>query len=162
MYKFRIFAQSIVTLFVIVSIAKQLGHVSQVPLLLVATAGGCAAWLALQRTTWLPFLGPTVMPPSVLRTKTPRNADFTIRLQAPPEAVKCVFWGSVMTATDPYQAYGGYPNSGISDVEKDGTTVLALKKPKPYSVYGRTQAPHIHLRWVSAKGMLSGVRTIEV
>lgn len=161
MYKLRIAAQAILTIFVVVALAERFGRVEQVPTgLLVAAAVG-AAWLAVQRTTWLPFLGPTVLPPPALAPRTPERADMAVRLRAPKRAVKCVYWGSVMSATDPHQAYGGYLNSGVADVDTSGYVKLVLRRPKPYSIYGggKKQPPHLHYRWVNARGMLGGVRT---
>jgi len=159
MFKFRMVAQALVALFVFLAAASRFGYSGEPSksLTLVAVLG--AIWLITNRTTWLPFLGPTVMPAGALRVQQPKDADLAITLDAPPEAIKCVFWGSVLDSKNPYEAYGGYTNAGVADVRADGTVVINLKKPKPYWVWGKRISAHVHYRWVGPRGMLSAVRT---
>jgi len=160
MYKTRMIVQAVVALFVFVSAAAQLGYSSEPPMLFTACATAATAWL-MNRTTWLPFLGPTVMPSGIFHTQKPNDANYSAVLQAPEKAVRCVFWGSVLEAKDPYAAYGGYANAGVSDVV-NGTATVSLKKPVKYSINGKVLPAHIHYRWVGPRGMLSGVRTAHV
>ena len=153
--------QAVVALFVFVSAAAQLGYSSEPPMLLTACATAAAAWLISNRTTWLPVLGPTVMPSGIFDVQKPKGANYSAVLQAPEKAVRCVFWGSVLEAKDPYTAYGGYTNAGVSDVV-NGTATVSLKKPVKYSINGKVLPAHIHYRWDGPRGMLSGVRTAQV
>jgi hypothetical protein len=160
MYKLRILSQAIIIVFVVLSAGVKLGYAIHPPTALLFAALASALWLASCRTTWLPFLGPTVMPTGLLTPQTPRDSDMSIQLDAPKSAVRCVYWGSVTTAKDPIQAYGGFNNGGIADVV-DGRVKLALLRPKPYSVYtGKKLAPHVHYRWIGPRGMLSAVKTV--
>ena len=163
MYKLRMLSQALVALFVLLSVGAVWGVTAPPPELLTIVAGAAMLWLATCRTTWLPFLGPTVMPAGVFDARIPKGADVKFSLPAPPDAIKCVFWGSVAESKDPYEAYGGYANSGVADVEAGtNAATIALKMPKAYSVYGKRLAPHVHYRWVTARGMLSGVRTVTL
>lgn len=161
MYKLRIMAQALVALFVLLSTGARLGFSTYPPASLFFVAAAATVWLVMQRTTWLPFLGPTVMPVGLLDVKTPRDSDFAIVLPAPKHAVKAVYWGSVIAADDPVEAYGGYTNGGIADVV-DGKVKFALMKPKVYKVGGRALRRHVHYRWIGPKGMLSAVKTVYV
>lgn len=118
-----------------------------------------AAWLAVSRTTWLPFLGPTVLPPSVLTPHAPADATRRLALVAPADAVKVVYWAASYAAKDPRTAYGGYANAGVADVNAGGTAVLTFAPPQQYSVRGKRLARHVHYRWVSSAGMASAVKT---
>lgn len=161
MYKLRIVAQALVLLFVLLSAGTRLGYAMYPPTSLLFAALLSALWLASCRTTWLPFLGPTVMPVGLLKAQTPRDSDFAVVLDAPSHAMRCVYWGSVNASDDPIQAYGGFSNGGIADVV-DKKVKLALQKPKAYSVAGRLLQPHVHYRWIGPRGMLSAVKTVAV
>ena len=160
-YKTRMTMQAIVILFVFLSAVAQLGYLTAPSMLLTACATIAAAWLAANRTTWLPFLGPTVMPSGIFKVQQPKDADFSAVLHAPKKAVRCVFWGSVLESNDPYTAYGPYTNAGVADVV-NGTATVSLKKPVEYAINGKNLPAHIHYRWISPGGMLSGVRTASV
>ncbi len=160
-YKVRALTQALVALYVVLSSAARFGYETYPNMVLTLAALFSTLWLITRRTTWLPFLGPTVMPTGVFNVRAPKDADMMFSLQAPKDAVKCVYWGSVMDAENPYEAYGGYTNSGVADVRADGTTVIAIRRPKPYTVFGKRTPPHVHYRWVGPRGMLSGVRTVE-
>ena len=162
MYKVRMLTQSLVALYIFFAVGATFGYFSEPSAAFGVVAAASMLWLASCRTTWLPFLGPTVMPIGVLDVKKPKGADLKFSLAAPPGAVKCVYWASVMNAQDPYKAYGGYLNSGVADVTADGRAVIEVKTPKPYTVFGSKKQPHVHYRWVGPRGMLSGVRTVEI
>jgi hypothetical protein len=162
MYKLRIISQALVIVFVILSAGAKLGYAVYPPTALLFAALASALWLASCRTTWLPFLGSTVMPTGLLTPQTPRDSDMSIMLDAPKSAVRCIYWGSVTSSNDPIQAYGGFSNGGIADVV-NGRVKLALLRPKAYLVYTRkTLAPHVHYRWIGPRGMLSDVKTVAV
>lgn len=161
MYRLRILAQGIVALFVAISAAVQFRGEGRVPLIVLVTACLATLWLVSCRTTWLPFLGPTVMPTGVFQPIEPRNPDLEVILEAPENAVRVVFWASSITADDPITAYGGFSNAGVADVSDSGTAVLRIRRPVPYAVAGTILAPHVHYRWITATGMLSSVKTVK-
>jgi hypothetical protein len=161
-YKLRIVSQALVLLFVVLSAGVKLGYAIHPPTMLLFAALASALWLASCRTTWLPFLGSTVMPTGLLTPQTPRDSDMSVMLTAPKSAVRCIYWGSVTSAKNPIQAYGGFSNGGIADVV-NGRVKLSLLRPKPYSVYtGKILAPHVHYRWIGARGILSEVKTVAI
>ena len=163
MYRLRILAQSVIAIFVAVSAAVHFRGYGRVPLVLLLLACVSTLWLVSCRTTWLPFLGPSAMPTSVFRPFAPEDAELEITMEAPPSAVRVVYWASSVRADDPVRAYGGYSNAGVADVDEDtGVVVLFVMTPKPYAVGGSTLAPHVHYRWVTARGMLSSVKTLYI
>jgi hypothetical protein len=158
MYKTRMLAQAVLTLFVFAVSAAHFGYLAPASTPMVLAALLAAIWLARCRTTWLPFLGPSVMPVGILRPVKPDAVDFSVTIKAPADAIRVIYWGASLKADDPIQAYGGYTNAGIADVS-NGQALLELGKPKAYSINGKALPAHVHYRWITAGGMLSGVRT---
>jgi hypothetical protein len=119
-----------------------------------------------RRDTFLPFLGPGVFPPSVLKpsASTPAGATHTATVKVPKGATRVVFWAadpSNAVNPDPFAAYGSFANSGIAEVV-DGTAVLSLACPGEYVVrkYMKKKLPrHVHYRAVFPSGLLGPVRT---
>lgn len=161
MYALRILTQAVIIMFVMHSATARFGYTYRPPTIAVVLAAVSALWLACNRTTWLPFLGPSVMPSGILTPSHPSDADFAVTLQAPCKAVRVIYWGSVVSAKNPIQAYGGYTNAGIADVV-NGHATLKLKKPKAYGIRGTKLPPHVHYRWINASGILGSVKTIQV
>ena len=128
--------------------------------------GASALWLATQRSTYLPFLGETVMPCSLLAERVPEHADTAVELHGQVPGSKVLFW-----ATEPategleriktwQQAYLEYANAGVAVVDAGGHAVLRLRKPQPYTVpvKGRLEA-HVHWRVCGDNGFLGPVQT---
>lgn len=161
MYVVRILTQFMVCVFVLHSAAARFGYAYRPSRLAVVLAALSVLWLALKRTTWLPFLGPTVMPSGILKPYVPPRADFQVIVKAPCNAVRVIYWGAILGAKHPVQAYGGYVNAGIADVV-NGYATLRLHKPKAYGIRSHKLPPHVHYRWINASGMLGSVKTIEV
>lgn len=159
-YKFRMVAQATVAIFAVLAAMRSFGGPGLHPAFTGASLA-CLVWLISCRTTWLPFLGPTVMPVGLLEPRTPTNATMTYIAKAPADAMRVVYWGSVVESGDPIVAYGGYHNSGIADVV-GGQAVMRFQTPKAYSINGTSLPRHIHYRWITATGMLSAVKTAYV
>jgi uncharacterized membrane protein YuzA (DUF378 family) len=128
--------------------------------------GLSALWLAFQRSTYLPFLGETVMPCSLLAERVPEHADMEVELHGQTPGAKVLFW-----ATEPategleriknwQQAYLEYANAGVAVVNAGGHATLRLRKPQPYTVpmKGRLEA-HVHWRVCGDNGFLGPVQT---
>lgn len=158
-HKFRMVAQAMVVLFVLLSLSHALALTSPPHPVILALASFATLWLMTCRTTWLPFLGPSAFPIGILKPRAPHGHTVTASVTAPHDAIKAVFWASEKHSTNPFDAYGAYTNAGVAEVV-DGTAILRVRKPFPYEVHGKTIAPHIHYRWVSKTGMLSGIRTV--
>jgi len=153
-------AQAMVSIFVVVAAMSSVGGPRLHPVF-TGTSLACLVWLISCRTTWLPFLGPTVMPVGLLEPRIPTRPTMTYVAKAPSNAMRVVYWGSVVESSDPIVAYGGYHNSGIADVV-NGEAVMRLQTPKVYSINGTSLPRHIHYRWITATGMLSAVKTAYV
>ncbi len=115
--------------------------------------------------TFLPFLDKTVMPPSIMVLSEQGNTNVELKIDAPEEAIKVVYWaaradtGKVIN--NPYDAYDKFENYGIAAV-KDGKAILKLNCPNSYKVgkVMKKQLPkHVHLRFVYENGVLSEVKT---
>lgn len=122
--------------------------------------------IGLQRNTYLPFLGPTVLPPVFLHDEViPESANFVVTVQLPEaEGQKVMYWGSQSSKKpflDPYTAYGKYLNSGITIV-KNGEAKFSVNCPSAYRVPGALLEPHVHFRIVEPNGILGEVKTVYV
>ena len=130
--------------------------------------------LAINRNTYLPFLGETVYPCYALKDKIPANLltenSTTVKVNVPPFA-KVVYWAAdpenetMKVAKDPWVAYAYYENSGISTADKNGIALLLLNKPIEYEVgniYRKKLNRHVHYRYCSSPGMLSEVKTAYI
>ena len=123
-----------------------------------------AVYLLVQRDIFLPFLGESVFPCSLLEESVPDNATVNITVQVKPN-VKVVYWASEPDLTDVNykQAYGEYTNSGVVVSDNNGRAVLKVRKPSSYSVpTGRVINTHVHYRCCLDKNMLSPVKTVYV
>lgn len=134
-----------------------------------------AAWayVAMRRTTYLPFLGETLLPATVLQPinvaklqlKDSKAKSVKLDIKA-PRARYVVWWAS--EPGDEIEmanvAYNKYRNAGISAV-KDGRAKVELLCPAKYVVGGRMRKMldrHVHYREVYWNGFMSDVRTQEV
>lgn len=122
--------------------------------------------VGLQRNTYLPFLGPTVLPPVFLHDEiVPEGANLIVNVEIPDaEGRKVMYWGSQSSKKvfmDPYTAYGKYLNSGIATV-KNGQVKFSVHCPSSYRVPGALLEPHVHYRVVEPNGILGEVKTVYV
>lgn len=114
-------------------------------------------YLALNRNTYLPFLGYSAMPPSLLMgEKKPYNASDNLVLQFEddvPDGTRVVYWGAMeskdknVIKANPLEAYGKYLNSGIAIVKDKKATIYYLC-PDKYKAGGSVIDRHIHYRLV--------------
>lgn len=125
----------------------------------------CAIILAFDRTTWLPFLGDTVLPSAVVPLKT-NVGDTTVDVKVAPGA-KVVFWAA-KPGTNPEtkveQAYDDYSNSGVVLANDLGVATLTFNKGTEYVVpSGKQLKSHVHYREFNDKiGMVGPVRSVFV
>ena len=128
---------------------------------LVVLATFSAIRLSMDRNTWLPFLGPAVIPPSALAAKTPSEATFTVPISTPSNATHVVYWAAESASgisEDPMNAYGNYGNAGVV-AAAGGQAILAVRCPGQYKVRGKILPRHVHYRFVRPDGMASEVMT---
>lgn len=124
-----------------------------------------AVYLGFDRDFYMPFLGPTVLPTTVLKVGTPADASVSVSIDAPANVSHVVYWAanpSTMSRDDPMEAYRGFNNAGIV-AATNGRATLRLACPGTYKVgWGRLLPRHVHYRYIYKTGVLSGVQTASV
>jgi uncharacterized membrane protein YuzA (DUF378 family) len=130
--------------------------------------GIAAICIAFYRDTYLPFLGSSVLPCSVLEARTPEGADFERRVLVRP-GVKVLYWAAepankdLQTIQDYKHAYLEYRNAGVAVADSDGYATLRVRKPQPYNVPMKGELPaHIHYRVCMGEGFIGPVQTVGV
>jgi uncharacterized membrane protein YuzA (DUF378 family) len=127
--------------------------------------GLAALTVGFARDTYLPFLGPTVMPCSLLKDQIPEGADTTHTVQVKPGA-KVLYWATEPSTegleelVDWRKAYLGFANAGVVTADKEGVATLHVRKPQAYTVPMKTLEPHIHYRVCGDNGMIGRVETV--
>jgi uncharacterized membrane protein YuzA (DUF378 family) len=128
--------------------------------------GLSALLVAFNRDTYLPFLGESVFPCSILSEQAPPGATRSIDVQVEPNS-KVVYWASepsdgsnIPTYVD---AYRSYLNAGVAIADSTGRATLKVREPQPYSVpfKGHLES-HIHFRVCGPTGFIGRIKTIFV
>ena len=148
-----------------INFLDNLGFVARIIYILV---GLSALFIMFKRDTYLPFLGETVMPCSLLTDRTPSGATVEVTIKG-PAGRKVIYWASepstdhLKKMQDWRGAYGDFMNVGVATIGVDGTAVLAVRKPQQYTVpwKGPLDA-HVHYRICGDGGMIGRVETISV
>ena len=142
-------------------------HVSTFIYLLV---GMSAILLVIQRETFLPFLGRTVMPQPMTEYKPTGNVITKVIDNLPPN-VKVIYWAALPSdkiIDNPNDAYGDYSNQGVTISDANGVATLQVLKPPSYKIpfyndpFKGTLEPHIHYRYWTSPGMTSSLYTIKI
>lgn len=127
--------------------------------------GVAAVVLAFTRDFYLPFLGETVMPCSVLPVSTPEGSDTKMNVQVNPGA-KVMYWAAepknedLKGIQDWRKAYMGFRNAGVALADAAGNVELAVRTPQAYAVPTKGKLnPHIHYRVCRDDGMMERVET---
>ena len=126
--------------------------------------GLAAVMMVFNRDTYLPFLGETVFPSSVLHDQTPAGATRTMVVKVKP-LTKVVYWASEPGNGNNLDkkifdlAYGNYENAGVVQANNKGQAILKVREPQSYNVPFQTLTPHIHYRSVDSSGFLGPVKT---
>jgi hypothetical protein len=119
--------------------------------------------LAFRKQTWLPFLGESVLPSSLIN-ETKNVGDTSIKIKIKPNT-KVAYW-STLPSTDEKpnvkKAYGNYSNAGVSKSDSNGFATLTFNKGTGYVVpSGRFIKPHVHYRILNEEwGMMDRIKTI--
>lgn len=129
-----------------------------------------AILLMIQRDTFLPFLGITVMPQPMTEYK-PTGDLITKTINNLPPNVKVIYWASLPSdkvIDNPDDAYGNYSNQGVTTSDENGNATLQVQNPASYKIpsyydpFKGTLKPHIHYRYWTSSGMTSSLHTIEI
>lgn len=128
--------------------------------------GISALLIAFNRDTYLPFLGETLVPCSVLQNKTPPGATTQIQVSVEPNS-KVLYWAAepeterLQSIQDWRKAYLSYENAGVTTADSDGIATLRVRRPQPYLVPWKGKLePHIHFRVCGERGFLNRVKTV--
>jgi len=127
------------------------------------TIAVCAIILALRRNTWLPFLGKSVLPRSVIPLYQPLNANINVVVNVKPNK-KVVYWAALGKNDDQNVsgAYQDYSNYGVTMSNANGEAVLAIHEGHGYKVGFGTIPRHIHYRVLDiSPGMMGPVQTVK-
>jgi hypothetical protein len=125
-------------------------------------------YLAVHRDTFLPFLGETVFPFTLVKAGnhfSHGNVSKTIHVDA-PNGTKVVYWAAKpdnKVDANPKIAYDDYSNSGVTLVQ-NGEAKLTINCPAQYKVppFNETLEKHVHYRIIYTNGMISEVHTVRV
>lgn len=124
-----------------------------------------AVYLGLNRDFYMPFLGPTIVPTSLLKTGTPSDATVSVSIDAPRNATHVMYWAATPSTTpqsEAMSAYSGFKNAGVVEVA-GGRATLRVACPGTYRVgWGRLLPRHLHYRYIYANGAMSSVKTAPV
>jgi hypothetical protein len=129
-----------------------------------------ALWIGLNLYSYLPFLGPTVMPCSLLANRIPEHADTEVRVDGLTPGATVIYWAAEPSLGEPAtdglarikdwrQAYLDFANAGVTRADDAGVAVFVVRKPQPYTVpvRGRLES---HVHWRVCEGhMLGPVQT---
>ena len=139
----------------------------KVPTVFLLLVGFAALCVGMVRDFYLPFLGETLVPCSVLEVKAPDNADASVTVLVTPGR-KVLYWAaepeneSLHTLLNWRSAYLEYKNAGVALSDSDGHAVLKVRKPQGYSVPTMVLPRHVHYRVCGDEGFLGPVRTVKL
>jgi len=134
-----------------------------------------ALYVGFRRDTYLPFLGETVIPCSLLEEKTPEHADAQVIISGMEPGAKVLYWASERNESnerneqnesglakikDWRRAYLKFANAGVTTTDEAGHAILRVRTPQPYTVpiKGRIES-HVHWRICHDGGMIGPVET---
>jgi len=136
-------------------------YIDKIIYLLVAFA---AIKLAMDKNFWLPFLGESVLPGSLIPLKEVVG-DTTVEVKVKPNT-RVAYWASLPQKTTKIplveEAYSDFKNSGVVLSNKDGVAKLIVNKGTNYIVPSGKKIPrHIHYRELDqVYGMMGALQTI--
>jgi hypothetical protein len=128
-----------------------------------------ALYVGFRRDTYLPFLGETVLPCSLLEEQTPPHADAQVMISGVEPGAKVLFWASepetngLAKIKDWRRAYLTFANAGVTTADEAGHAILRVRTPQPYTVplKGRIES-HVHWRVCRDGGMIGPVETTMI
>jgi uncharacterized membrane protein YuzA (DUF378 family) len=138
--------------------------------ILYGLMGLSALYLAFSRDTYLPFLGKTVIPCSILEERTPDHADTEVTVHSMRPGAKILFWAAepaterLGAIKDWRRAYLDFANAGVTIADETGKAILRIRRPQPYTVPMKSQPleAHVHWRVCGEDGFLGSVQTTTI
>jgi len=136
----------------------------------VYVAVGLAALVVgFRRDTYLPFLGETVMPCSMMQERMPEHADTTVSVSGLAPGAKVLYWATesategLARIKDWRQAYLEFANAGVTTANQAGMAELHVRRPQPYTVPLKGALPaHVHWRVCGDGGFLGPVQSTAI
>lgn len=127
--------------------------------------GLCALGLFFDRTMWLPFLGESVLPGTLVPLKA-HSGNTQVKVQVSPGA-KVAYWSAMPgddAEIDVRDAYAKFGNSGVVMADGEGVATLSFDKGTDYVVpSGRQITSHVHYReFTDEYGMMGPIGTVYV
>lgn len=119
------------------------------------------------RDMYLPFLGETALPASIL-VDTPRRGNVIFAIDGVTPNAKVIYWAanpSKEVGTNPKSAYSNTINGGITTASEEGVAHITLDCPQSYKVnrlgIDKQLPKHVHFRveLVKQPGLFSPVQT---
>jgi uncharacterized membrane protein YuzA (DUF378 family) len=141
------------------------GKGSMIPRIIYILVGISALTLAFNRDTYLPFLGESVFPCSVLPDQVPSGATRSVQVRVEPGS-KVVYWATEPsenngTVPDFTEAYRQYQNAGVATADDSGMATLKVREPQSYTVpWKGTLEPHVHFRVCGPTGFIGRIKTV--
>ncbi len=131
---------------------------------------GIVAYLSVHRDTFLPFLGETVFPFTLVKDTNnivKGTVSKTVNIDS-PDGTKVAYWAAITDSNSKPKnnykiAYENYANSSVASV-KNGQVTLTVNCPSQYKVppFNETLKKHIHYRIIHTNGMISEVHTVKI
>jgi hypothetical protein len=134
------------------------------PIIIFTIAAIAVLAMAFRRDTYLPFLGPTAAPISMIEATRPANCDASVEVDAKGGS-RVLYWAADETTSNPRESYGDFSNAGVAEVSTDGKATLHFRCPGTYEVgrlMKRRLPRHVHWRVAYPNGMMSRVKTRDV
>ncbi len=129
-------------------------NITHILYIIIAISG---LYMALDMTTWLPFLGESILPSTLVPLTQPPNPDTFIKINTIPNT-KIAYWASDKKyITDVNEAYNDYKNSGVVVSDNNGDAILSIIKGDDYIVpSNKLIKKHIHYRTLGNEYQMMG------
>jgi uncharacterized membrane protein YuzA (DUF378 family) len=148
-----------------INLVERIFGKSMIARIIYVLVGIAALSVAFNRDTYLPFLGESVFPCSILPDQIPAGATRSVQVRVEP-GNKVVYWASEPDDNDgqipTYKgAYRNYENAGVATADAQGTAILKVREPQAYKVpiKGRLE-PHVHFRVCGPTGFIGRIKTL--
>jgi len=131
--------------------------------ILYLVGGICTIIFIMNKHNWLPFLGSSVLPSSLVPLKN-IEGNTKVSINVSPNT-KVAYWSAKPTEKQlptVEEAYDDYSNSGVIMSDSNGKATIVFNKGSGYIVpNGRFIDRHVHYREVSDEwGMMGPVQTV--
>ena len=138
---------------------------TRISTVLYVLVGLSALYVMFDRDTYLPFLGPSLVPCSVLQVREPPGATKEVQVIIAPNT-KVLYWAAepasdgLKSLNSWMDAYKQYDNAGVAISNANGVAHLKVRDPQQYKVpFAGKLESHIHYRVCGESGFMGRVET---